>query len=293
MPACGRPRSALLMTRNAMDIPMIDAYLEHLRRLGRTDDTISGRRNILIQLNSRLPNGVGSTCTEQLAEWLFRPNLKPNSLVTYHEALVGFYRWAVSGRKPWLNFDPTDDLEQPKPVPGEARPVTDDELARILRNAAEPYRTWAVIAAYAGLRCIEVSRLDREHVTEQRLIVVKGKGGRPRVHDTDPYIWAAVRDLPPGPIARRVRTGDRASADYVSVRASHHFQHTLGVDGATMHRLRHWLGSTTQRLYRDIRVTQATLGHLRLSSTQIYTTATLDQQAEARSMLPRLGAGPA
>jgi len=68
-----------------------------------------------------------------------------------------------------------------------------------------------------------------------------------------------------------------------------HFR-SLGLHGATLHRLRHWLGVTVQRNYRDPRVTQRVLGHASLSSTQIYTDATDEQQRAARATLPRFAA---
>jgi integrase/recombinase XerC len=269
------------------DVEMIDAYLEHLRRAGRTDETRRGRGEILRRLNRQLPYGLAHTTDEELAAWLYRDDWSQNTRYTYYMALRGFYRWAIRPADPWLNFDPTDKLEPVSPSPGEARPVTDAELHKILTEAAQPYRLWATIAAYQGLRCIEISRLDREHITADKLIVVKGKGGRPRIHDTHPDVWAAVRDLPPGPVAR-TPYGERATAFEVSSWSALHFRRRLHMPGVSMHCLRHWLGATMQRIYKDIRVTQEALGHRSLSSTQIYTRATLDQQREARSMLPRL-----
>ena len=267
---------------------LIANYLEHLRRAGRSDATIRGRSEILHRLNRTLEYGVGQTSTKELAAWLYKDELSLNAKCTYYVCLRSFYRWATDRRDPWLTFDPTEDLEPLTPVKGVARPVTDEQLKKILTEAAEPIRLWALIAAYQGLRCIEISRLDREHITEQQLIVVKGKGGKPRVHDTDPYVWAAVRDLPPGPVAR-TPTGERATAFHVSMTAANHFRRNLGMPGVSMHRLRHWLGVTVQREYRDIRVTQAVLGHASLQSTQIYTAATDEQQRAARARLPRLG----
>jgi integrase/recombinase XerC len=202
--------------------------------------------------------------------------------------IKAFYAFAFDPRDPWLGgVNPAEDLEPITPARGVARPVTDEQLRRVLTESDQPFRTWAVIAAYQGLRCIEISRLDREHVTERQLIVVKGKGGRPRAHDTDPYVWAAVRDLPPGPVAR-TPDGERAGAFYVSSTAANHFRRHLHMPGVAMHRLRHWLGVNLQKEYKDIRVTQAALGHASLSSTQIYTDATEEQQRAARAMLPRL-----
>lgn len=266
---------------------IIEAYLSHLRRAGCSETTVDRRHEILYRIDRELPFGVAEASPDELRTWLYRDGWAQNTKATYYTALRSFYKWATRPRDPWLTLDPTEDLERVANAPGIARPITDQQLARILGEAAQPYRLWATIAAYQGLRCVEISRLDREHITQEELIVVKGKGGRPRVHDTHDYVWAAVKDLPPGPIARG-KDGERADALQVSGNTSHYFQRQMKMRGVTLHRLRHWLGVTTQRAYRDIRVTQAVLGHRSLSSTQIYTDATLDQQRAARSMLPRL-----
>lgn len=267
------------------DEDLIAAYLEHLRRAGRSDETLRGRREILYRLNRTLLYGVGQTDVEELRTWLYRDDLKQNTRYTYYMCLRSFYGWATDARDPWLSYDPTEDLEPVTQAQGVPRPVTDEELRRILAEAAEPFRLWALIAAYNGLRCIEISRLDREHITEQQLFVVKGKGGRPRVHDTDPGVWAAVKDLPPGPIA--VIQGRRATAFEVSSNTALYFRYQLKMPGVSLHRLRHWLGVNIQRRYKNIRVTQAALGHRSLSSTQIYTDATQEEQRAARATLPR------
>jgi integrase/recombinase XerC len=269
---------------------IIDEYLEHLRRAGRTEATIHGRREILTRHDAALAYGVGQTDDTELAAWLYRDEWARNTRYTYYMALKSFYGWATNPADPWLSYDPTTTLEPVTMVRGVPRPVTDEQLRRILTEAAEPVRTWALIAAYQGLRCIEIARLDREHVTEQTLIVVKGKGGRPRVHDTHPDVWARVQQLPPGPVAVRA-DGRRADAFYVSSTAALHFRRRLHMPGVNLHRLRHWLGVSIQRAYRDIRVTQQTLGHQSLQSTQVYTDATPEQQRAARAMLPRLADG--
>jgi integrase/recombinase XerC len=266
------------------DIAMIAAYLEHLRRAGRSQDTITLRRSILNQLNANLPFGLGAAADNELADWIYDERRGLNSRATYLTGVRSFYRWAVKAR--WITVDPTTELESIRTTRGIARPCTDEQLRTILTKAPTRIRIWATIAAYQGLRACEISGLDREHVTEQRLIVVRGKGGAARVHDTDEYVWAAVRDLPPGPIARLRTTDARASADYVSNRSNAWFR-KLGVD-VTIHQLRHWLGCTVQEEYRDARVTMEMLGHASLNATSVYTRATLTQQRSARATLPRL-----
>lgn len=266
------------------DVAMVNAYLEHLRRAGRSPETIRLRRCTLNQLNAHLTFGLGAASDEELAEWIYDERIKSNSRATYLTGVRSFYRWAVRAR--WITLDPTIDLESIRTTRGIARPCTDEQLRTLLTKTPKRIRTWATIAAYQGLRCCEISGLDREHVTEQRLIVIRGKGGAARAHDTHPDVWAAVRDLPAGPVARLVSEDRRASADYISARGNAAFR-KLRID-VTMHQLRHWLGCKTQELYRDARVTQEVLGHASLNATSIYTRATLEQQRAARAMLPRL-----
>lgn len=269
------------------DMEIIDAYIEHLRRAGRSDDTMTARRGILVCLNREMPYGLGQVATEDLADWLYRDEWSQNTKATYYRALKSFYAFAADPADPWITKNPVEGLQRTVTAEGIARPCTDEQLRRILTHAAQPFRLWALIAAYQGLRCVEISRLNREDVTEQRLIVVKGKGGRPRVHDTDPGVWQAIKDLPPGPVAIRPDTGERASPRYVSVFSRDHFVRQLKIK-TSMHCLRHWLGVSIQDRCGNIRVTQETLGHRSLSSTQIYTRATDRQQREARASLPRL-----
>lgn len=272
---------------NPQDMELIDEYLEHLRRAGKAASTINGRREILGRLDRDLPYGIGQTSVKEVATWLYRDGWRQNTKYTYYMAAKDFYAWASDPNDPWISGNPVEELEAITNAQGIARPVTDEQLRDILARSREPFRTWAVIAAYQGLRCIEISRLDREHVTEQMLIVVKGKGGRPRAHDTDPYVWEVVKDMPPGPVARRQDNGERADAFYISSLAANYWRRTLKIP-ASMHMLRHWMGVNLQARFKDIRVTQAALGHRSLQSTQIYTDATAEQQRAARATLPRL-----
>lgn len=273
---------------------LIDGYLEHLQHANRSAVTVRRRREVLTQLHRELPLGLGYTSRTELEQWLYaarEPDWSQNTRATYCSAIRSAYAFWADPADPWLDGNPAEGMTQVPFLKGVARPVEDDELWTILDSARQPFRLWALIAAYQGLRCIELSGLDREHVTETTLRVVRGKGGRPRVHDTDPLVWQAIRDLPNGPVCRDVWGRERASNAYITQRASHHFQVELGLKGVTMHRFRHWLGVHVQEAYRDVRVTQEVLGHEALSSTQIYTRATLNQQRAARATLPRPG-GP-
>lgn len=266
---------------------MIEAYIEHLRRANCSDQTMHDRRGILGRLDRDLPYGLGVVSNEDLAQWLYRDDWSQNTRATYYRCIKSFYDWASDEHDPWISSNPAARLERVTDAESVARACTDEQLRHIVAGAREPFRTWAILAAYAGLRCCEIAGLDRQHVTERELFVVRGKGGKPRLHDTDPMIWAAVRNLPAGPLARHPDTDARASAHYVSASAGYHFQHTMRMGrGVSLHKMRHWLGTTVQRNYKDPRVTMAVLGHRSLKSTQIYTAASDEQQREARATLP-------
>lgn len=274
---------------DALGMDMIDAYIEYLRQTGDSpEETAKSRRGILERLNRDMPYGVGQVSRPELSAWLYRDEWSQNTRATYWRCLHGFYVWAADPKDPWITSDPTADMSPVDTAKAIPRAATDEQVEIILTRAAEPFRLWAEIAAYQALRCIEISRLDREHITERQLIVVRGKGGRPRVHDTDPQLWATVRDLPKGPVARHPQTGQRATAHYISVYSALHFHRKLGLP-VSLHQLRHWLGTTVQREYRDVRVTQRLLGHESLTSTMIYTSASDEQQRAARATLPRFG----
>jgi integrase/recombinase XerC len=251
--------------------------------------TVDGRRDILTRMDQQLPFGLERANADELIPLVYRDDCQLSSQETYYGALASFYARSFDVDDPWLGGDNPMRYMPPKPrAPrGIARPIEHEQLRRILTEAIEPYRLWSLIAAYQGLRCCEIAGLDREHITQERLLVVRGKGGKPRWHDTDPAVWEAVRDLPPGPIAIDPRTGERADRKYISIRSAVYFRRRLGMPGVALHRMRHWLGVTVQAAYRDARVTQEILGHASLQSTQIYTQATLAQQRAARETLPR------
>lgn len=267
---------------------LIGGYLEWLRQCGRSQVTIDDRRGTLTRAHNALPFGLNAATTEELATWLYRPEWSEGTKETYYGALRSYFHWACDGANPYLDYNPTDDLPaRPSAPKGIARPVTNDQLKHIFSAGIDPYRLWSLIIAYQGLRCIELSGLDRESITEQTLTVERGKGGKKRINPTHPDVWAAVKDLPPGPIARRPDNGERADRKYISIRTAIYFRRHLDLPGVGLHMLRHWYGCTVQEHYRNVRVTQALLGHASLQSTQIYTQATDKQQRDAMATLPR------
>jgi integrase len=271
----------------APDMDMIHAFTQWMERRYFSAVTVQDRTEIVTRLDAELTHGLAMASRDELETWLNRPQWSPATKATYFKALKSAYGFWADPDDPWIDFNPTIGMAQPPQPRGVPHPVEDEVFFQLLGRARPPYRLWVVLGGYQGLRCLEIAGLDREHITRDRLWVVRGKGGRPRIHDTDPMVWDEVRHLPSGPVAR-TKDGQRATAKQISCNAYMYFRRELGLE-VSMHQLRHWLGVNVQRRYRDIRVTQAVLGHASLSSTQIYTEADAEQQAAARATLPRPG----
>ena len=78
------------------EMRVIEAYLEYLRQLQRTEKTISGRREVLYRLNRELPYGIGQVADSDLRAWLYRDGWSQNTRATYYQAIKSFYDWACA-----------------------------------------------------------------------------------------------------------------------------------------------------------------------------------------------------
>lgn len=271
-----------------MTTPQLDlivAWQEHMRLAGKSGYTIESWGHALQRAHDQLPYGLDGASGHDLMHWLAHPDWSRATRASYRSALVSFYQWACDPADPQLDSDPAIHLPRIRRDTALPRPCGDDELAHILANAAEPYKLWALLAAYEGARCIEISRLDRNDITEAATRL-HGKGDKRRTVPTHPDVWDAVAALPGGPIADR-------DARRISRDAQRHLVQVVGLPAMSLHRLRHWYLTTIQRLHRDLRVTQELAGHSSPDTTAVYTAVADDQRVAAVMSLPRLGRGDA
>jgi len=259
-----------------MALDLIDEYIAHLREAGCTTDTIKTYKWILDTAHRDLPCGLDVAHETELRAWLWRDGLKPSSRATYYGALAGFFRHHTGTGE--LDWDPMADIPRPKVPPGLPRVGKDHDVRIVLTQAAEPYRTWGKLAAYEGLRCVEIERLHREHITEQTTTIHEGKGSKPRRVPTHPIVWAAVRDLPPGPITDLDREDISNRFKKACVR--------LGAPGLSMHRLRGWFCTKGYGATKDIRAMQKAMGHANPATTVLYIETPDDDVAAAVNGLP-------
>jgi integrase/recombinase XerC len=258
----------------------IDRYERHLRSLRRSDNTVRTYMTLLRCMDRELPNGLVGANRDELEEYLNA--MRSSSAVILNRAVLrGFFAWACDPEEhdEWLDYNPTARLHRPRSPEPDPKPVASDQLAHILANAAEPYRTLFVLAAYAGLRCIEISRIERQHITDQALLVRRGKGDKLRRIPTHPILWRAVADLPAGRITELTPT-----------QVSMNGNRRLGklAPGTTMHALRHWFGTQAYNRSLDILAVKELMGHASVATTQVYVRVADGQRRAAVAALPDL-----
>ncbi len=248
---------------------LIEAWLQDLTERDKANSTLDTYSDIVCRAHAELPQGVPFATADELRAWVWVPGRAAASRKLYRAALSSFFTWACHPGDPHLDFNPMPLIPSVKVRRGRPRSITTDTLADILRRAAMPYRLWYLLAAGAGLRCVEIERLDREHITAEHIWVV-GKGDREAFVPTHPAIWACAQRLAGGPVARTVngRHADRRTISKGGARVLCQ----LGHRGVTMHRLRHYFGSQVRRAAGgDLRIAQEGLRHADPKETAGYT----------------------
>lgn len=239
---------------------LIELYMSHLRELSRTKRTVDTYRDQLERADKLLPFGLDVATEDELRAYIWRDGYKPASRALIHASMNKFFEWAVEAGH--LDFDPMAKVPRPKVPENLPRVATREQAELVLTDSKQPHRLHAQLAAYAGLRCIEIWRLEREHITPEN-IRIHGKGDRHDFVPTHPLIWEAVKDLPGG------RITDLPDEQAVSNRFGRYCQERYHIK-LTLHRLRGWFGTAGYRATRDPRAVQRALRHRNLANTMRY-----------------------
>lgn len=297
-------------TRDVNDQLMVD-HLEWMKlKDQRPTEVIKARRVVLGLFNTWSPYGIAYAATEQIRAWLqeLREPGKghpgghsPHTLFIYDYHLRGFYLWACSPEASdygaVLDGNPMAALPRPKRPQCIPKPISNEELAALLRYVPEPVLTAVLLAAFAGLRRTEICNARREHVTQEFVLVPNGKGGKAGVVPTHPELWKHVRDKAPGYLVPKRRGGGRYSPATLSCMATEAFDAALataGVDShATLHQHRHWFGTTAYEESHDLLAVSRAMRHTNTRTTEGYIRVADSSIRAAVGMLPVPGTGPA
>jgi integrase/recombinase XerD len=274
---------------------LVEQYLNHLRvEGGLAVNTLEAYRRDLQKLQDFLrarnihdPAGATHRTVSEFLGHLKRANLSPASTARCVAALRGFFRFL--SRERLTQEDPTLLLSTPRPWVRLPRVLTQREVTQLLERSAgtrpEDQRDAAMVELlYAtGLRVSELVTLEMPQVNlAVGYVLAAGKGAKQRVvpmgeharQKVQAYLDEARSALMKGRMSRHVfvtRRGGRLTRQgfWKILRAR---ARLAGITKPiSPHMLRHSFATHLLEHGADLRAVQAMLGHVRISTTQIYT----------------------
>ncbi|MDP7706784.1 tyrosine-type recombinase/integrase [Mycobacterium sp. TY815] len=219
--------------------------------------------------------------------WLSRhTEWSASTAATYHSYLRAWFKWltVMDHRKD----NPMVKLHSPQYPQRLARPVSDDDLVRLLcTNMRHRTRVMILLAALAGLRVSEIARVRGEDIDlSAPKIYVLGKGQTRN--------WLPLHSLLVDAALTMPRRGWWFPANSRRPNDHIHSKSVSDIIGDVMrraeargtpHSLRHWNGTTLLDDGADLRTVQELLRHASVATTQIYTKVPDVRRHEAVSRL--------
>jgi site-specific recombinase XerD len=224
--------------------PDLTAYIEWGRSYrGFSENTLRVRGPVLSRLRAVAGVPLREATEQHLRAWerMDVAGKSPQTRRAYISHVSSFYKWLLKTKI--ITEDPSAVLTRPqlpKPLP---RPVTEQELRLALSEASPKLAAMIVLAAYAGLRCMEIAQLQWQDISqrgEQTIINVRhGKGDKDRAVPVGQVVVEALRAHgvnKRGPVFYG-RDARQLQAHSVTQMIGQHFRR-LDID-ATAHKLRH------------------------------------------------------
>lgn len=273
-----------------------------------SQNTISAYRNDLGQFTAQLSNEQGVTAwtevtQDHLVTYLLHlrgRQYASSTVARKTAAMKSFFHFLMETAV--LTSDPSAALTSPKVDKYVPRAITPDEVERLLAQPAkasgvEALRDRAMLETLysTGVRVSELVALDLECVelTNERVRCV-GKGGRERLIPLKPSAVKALRDY----LSRGRGRIARESADpalFLNHRGQRltrqgfwlilkGYARLAGIYDITPHTLRHSFAAHELHKGTELRSVQQILGHVSISTTQVYQQLA-DGQAHERGTL--------
>lgn len=257
------------------------AHLTWCRGKGLRPSTIEQRKRHIERFVRRIGISPLDATVEQTEHWWLTLTCGPVSRGVELSHIRSYTLWGV--RFGHITQDPTARLDAPRRRRRLPRPIGADRLEQALANSRTTPRLYVclTLAAYSGLRCIEIATLRWPDVDNEKMIVT-GKGGHQRTVPLHPMVSEALSMLPPDDsiyvISRFDGWKDRHLAPGRVSSMINEYLHSQGIPD-TAHSLRHRFGTEFYRASKDIRLTQDILGHSSPITTALYAQSDVDTAA--------------
>lgn len=249
----------------------LEEYVEWLSAGQRSPGTVRLHRHYL-GLLERAADDPWQVTSRQLVHILANPTWGPETRKSCRSVYRTFYAWAADAG--YVERNPAAGLPKVQVPSRTARPAPLEALriglerATAWQRAAAPgrprlnVRVMLLLAAYAGLRCVEVAAVHHDDYSDG-LLYVTGKGGKRRVVPLEhPEVIAALTSCPSYLFPWQ---DGHITAAYVTRLMS-----DLLPDHWTGHTLRHRFATQAYAGTRDLLAVGQLLGHSRPETTQRY-----------------------
>ena len=254
---------------------LIEEHLAWCRLRGLADTTIASKRDLLRRLACQV--NLATATSRDLEAWWTGRDIAITTRAMEVAHVATFYRWLVlTERRP---DDPMLKVPKPKvprPLP---RPADEREVAAMIAGAPHPIRDWLTLAAYAGLRAIEIARLRGDDLVAGTLLIRAGKGGKGRIVPAHPRVLEVAASWPAAGMIWQTPTGLEVDAHYVS-QTTNKWLRDHG-RSATLHQYRARFATQAYNACHDLRAVQELLGHTSPATTQRYVAVPNDAAARA------------
>lgn len=264
---------------------LLAPYREYLQAAGRPKTTINLRIKQIEKVARELAVEPHEVTTDLLARFMGNPAWADNTRATWRASLAGFFRYVHGTGK--LDSNPALLLPTVRVPHGQPKPASDEALDHALTYADSRTGLMIALGSRAGMRCMEIASLRREHVVTDVLrrkgkekkvyaLRITGKGGKTRSVPIQKDLAKQLLAMPSGPIFPG-RIDGHISPAYVSKLLSRALP-----TGVTGHKLRHRFAT---RAYRgsghNLRAVQQLLGHASIQTTTVYTEVNSDELRQA------------
>lgn len=237
--------------------------------------------------------GVSGFTPENISEFLGRPTKsgKPKSRwskATYHAHLKDFCAYLVASGH--LAENPMEEVRAVKRPKNTPRPLSNDEVAKLMAVVEGETRDWLLLALLAGLRVSEIAKIRGEDVSPDGIFVL-GKGDVAETLPCHPDLWAMAQRYPRSGYWFPGSDGGHINSQQISNTVGRLFR-AIGIPVGSIHRARHTYATTLLRNGEHIRKVQKLMRHANLETTAGYTAVDEDELRSAVSRLPSLDNRP-
>jgi len=254
--------------------PLLADHLAYLGLRNLRPRSIDQRRDAVLRTARALGHPVATVDRAELEAWQLQlaQRITVGGVKSEIVHVSQYLRWLITyGHRP---DDPSVFLIRPRLPVRLPRPLSDTDIARAMAGADPEMRAWIALAAFCGLRCIEIAGMTREDVIDfdTPFLRVVGKGGKERIVPLPVAVLAELHaaGMPNrGPMWSRIDGGSgTVTPNRVSQRINDYL-HDAGIPG-TAHQLRHRFGTKLYNATKDLMLVATAMGHSSTETTKGY-----------------------